>query len=151
MSSIRPKTSRIGQRRILRGSIRAESISGNLIKDTATVQEDIVVLPNGSQLNVTSTVIPGADPDIRVAVCPFSLVMFQDSLNTANIIPFGSNVDNDVYQLTGPIAMPRITQIGNDGFNAVYKTALYNGTGSNQDIIIVSQARYILSTGGTAS
>lgn len=151
MSSIRPQQQRIGQRQILRGSIRPESVSANLIKDTKSIQEDAVTLPNGSQLTITSVVTPSADPEIKVAVCPFSIALFQGSLTTANLIPFGSNVDVDQYVVVGPIAMPRITVIGNDGFNAVFKTAIVNNTGSSQDIIIVSQARYILGTGGTAS
>jgi hypothetical protein len=142
---------RISQRNILPTSVTSRLVERDFIKNTSATQEDAVTVNNGTQLNLTSTIASTVDDEIRIGVCPYMVAMFQTSLSAANHIPYGSNVDNDVYDFIAPTAVPQITTIGNDGFNVVYRASLYNGTGSNQSIIVVTQARYITGVGGSAS
>jgi hypothetical protein len=147
----RPLTRRSYQRDIMPTAIKTAQLAFDVIKNTSAAQEDAVTLNNGAQLTATSTIASTINPDIRIATVPFMIAMFQDSLSAANHIPYGSSVDDNVYDFIAPTAVPQITTIGTDGNNVVYKTALYNGTGSSQSIIIVTQARFITGIGGSAS
>ena len=141
---------RQSQRQVLPGSIKNAQLASDIIKNTAAVEEDPFATANGAQLNVTSTVIATVADNLIIGTMPFMISYFQDSLTAANHIPFGGNVDNDLYTVY-QTAVPQITSIGHDGFNIVYMSCCYNNTGSSQDIIVVTQARFLLGLGGSIS
>lgn len=141
---------RFSQRDIFPSAVKNKGLALDVIKNTGPTQEDAVSLGSGAQLNVTSTVALIASDKVILGVCPFMIDFFESSFTAANHIPFGANVDGDIYRIIGPLAVTGQTSLGHDGFNAVFKTALYNNTGLTKDIIVVTQARFISGLGGQA-
>ena len=147
---LKDRYKRISQRDIFPQSVKNMQLAGNIIKNTVATQEDSVSLGIGAQLNVTSTIASTVNDEVIIATVPFMIAFFESSLVVGNHIPFGANVDNDVYRQTGPEAVPQLTIVGHNGFNVVYKTALFNNTGGSKDIIVVTQVRFITGGGDVA-
>ena len=147
----RDRFKRVSQRDILPTAIKTPALAVDIIKNTTATQEDAVALSDTAQLTLTSTIASTVNAGIRIGTLPYMVAMFQDSLSAANHIPYGANVDLDSFDFIAPTAVPQITSIGTDGNNVVYKTSLYNTSGSQQSIIIVTQARIITGVGGSAT
>lgn len=143
-----PET-RINQAKIAPSAVKSRAIDSDIIKNTATETIEFTGLATDTILTITSTIASAVNPDIRIGVLPFMIAFFQDSLDTDNLIPDGSNLSTGDYRIE-QVILPQLTLIGHDGKNIVVRTHLTNLTGAPQDIIIVTQSRFLVGGGGGA-
>lgn len=145
----RPRTS---QREILPGAVKPRQIEKGFIFSSETQTNTYTGLADGSQLLITTTFVAFPNPKGTVAAVPFQIAIFQDSgdglLHTEYQIPFGSSIGAADYRITGPLAVPQISKIGNNGFNLVFQTGVLNQSGGAKTIIWVTEARLIITGQG---
>lgn len=142
------------------GGIKQTAFSSDFIQDTSTFVSGANTLTNNSALVIQSIIASTTNSNIKLAANPYSIVFFEGSLSTSNII--GSGILNTGYIFNGPFSMPIFTPNaqnfsgstvygGSNGNNIVYVTTLINTTGVTKTIYYITNTRVVQSGGGAGA
>lgn len=145
---IKADTARTSQRGLLPNAVKTRQLDTQVVKN-GEFSQGTFSISDGSIITLTITV--NAKEGNRLAIAPLGVLLFQDSIATANQIPDGDNLSTGDYIMT-QTAVPsalrnETTYPGNDGNNAVFKVWLDNETGDTQTIVYTIQSRFISSAG----
>ena len=147
---------RITQRNIQPTAIKPASLSQQTLINNSTVSGGPFSMNNGDSFTIKVLVKHDTNSQIRLSAVPFSLIFFEDTLDTSSII--GAGVTG--YQINGPFSMPPFTPLayldntgavvlgGSDGNNLVYFTEIVNNSGGTHDIYVYTNTRAYIPIGG---
>lgn len=152
----RANTSRVTLRDVQSRTLKSSSSRVTVVGDTTTqLFGPFTLTAAGGGTDVWNLIITtnhSYDPKIKVAIAPFKILFFLNGYAENNVVPFGSAVNFNWFEIHGPFAVPAFKiggqdLYGSDGYNTVHLVAVQNLDAAPHTLYGALQVRAFSGTG----